>query len=102
MQVLVYCFRTLLAIAHPLMPFVTERLWTTLPVQQQQLLIASQWPSHKAAVDHTALAQYQVPSATSVYTQHLPMSRSGFGMPACLWKDSWSRASSALRLSVQA
>ncbi|CAL5223969.1 g6577 [Coccomyxa viridis] len=58
-KVLVYCFRTLLTIAHPLMPFVTERLWTTLPAQQQQLLIASQWPSHNSAVDDKALAQYQ-------------------------------------------
>ena len=61
---LVYCFRTLLAIAHPLMPFVTERLWTTLPAAEQRLLITSQWPSHQAAVDLTALAQYQVPPAT--------------------------------------
>ncbi len=59
-QVLVYCFRTLLAIAHPLMPFVTERLWTTIPAQQQQLLITSQWPSHSGAVDEQALTQYQV------------------------------------------
>jgi valyl-tRNA synthetase len=59
-QVLVYCFRTLLAVAHPLMPFVTERLWTTLPAQQQQLLIASQWPVHAGAVDELALTQYQV------------------------------------------
>ena len=60
MQVLVYCFRTLLAVAHPLMPFVTERLWTTLPAQQQQLLIASLWPAHTGAVDELALTQYQV------------------------------------------
>ena len=55
-----YCFRTVLAIAHPLMPFVTERLWATLPAQRQQLLITSQWPSHEGAVDQQALAQYQV------------------------------------------
>ena len=59
-QVLVYCFRTVLAVAHPLMPFVTERLWATLPAQRPQLLITSQWPSHKGAVDQQALAQYQV------------------------------------------
>ena len=59
-QVLVYCFRTVLAIAHPLMPFVTERLWATLPAQRQQLLITSQWPAHEGAVDQQALAQYQV------------------------------------------
>ena len=59
-QVLLYCFRTVLAIAHPLMPFVTERLLATLPAQSQQLLITSRWPLHEGAVDQQALAQYQV------------------------------------------
>ena len=74
MQVLVYCFRTLLAVAHPLMPFVTERLWTTLPAQQQQLLIASQWPAHAGAVDELALTQYQV-TASACFTQSLAVSQ---------------------------
>jgi valyl-tRNA synthetase len=64
-QVLVYSFRVLLVLIHPLMPFVTERLWAIMPVAQGQpqrppLLITSAWPSHSGAVDEGAIAQYQV------------------------------------------
>lgn len=58
-----YCFRTLLALAHPLMPFVTERLWEVLPVCEgapRAPLITAPWPSHSGAIDSTAIAQYQV------------------------------------------
>lgn len=61
-QVLVYTFRTLLALAHPIMPFVTERLWQTLPLAQsakRQQLIGAPWPSHAGAIDETAITQYQ-------------------------------------------
>ncbi|EIE27636.1 valyl-tRNA synthetase [Coccomyxa subellipsoidea C-169] len=60
--VLVYTFRTLLALAHPIMPFVTERLWQTLPLAQgaeRQQLIGAPWPSHAGAIDETAITQYQ-------------------------------------------
>jgi len=61
-QVLVYSFRTLLALVHPIMPFVSERLWGVLPVAagaQPQPLISAAWPAHAGAIDHTAIAQYQ-------------------------------------------
>lgn len=61
-QVLVYTFRTLLALAHPIMPFVTERLWRSLPLAEgaeRQLLIGAPWPSHAGAIDETAITQYQ-------------------------------------------
>ena len=62
-QVLVYCLRTLLALAHPLMPFVTERLWGVLPARQgaqRRPLITAAWPSHAGAIDEAAIAQYEV------------------------------------------
>ncbi|KAK9917842.1 hypothetical protein WJX75_008794 [Coccomyxa subellipsoidea] len=65
--VLVYTFRTLLALAHPIMPFVTERLWRSLPLAEgaeRQLLIGAPWPSHAGAIDETAITQYQALQAT--------------------------------------
>ncbi len=62
MQVLVYSFRTLLALVHPIMPFVSERLWTILPAAkgaERQPLISAPWPSHSGAIDENAIAQYQ-------------------------------------------
>ena len=59
-QVLVYCLRTLLALAHPLMPFVTERLWGVLPMPRRRPLITAPWPAHTGAIDEAAIAQYEV------------------------------------------
>lgn len=57
-----YSFRTLLALVHPIMPFVSERLWGVLPAAagaQPQPLISAAWPAHAGAIDQTAIAQYQ-------------------------------------------
>lgn len=58
-SVLVYCMRTILAVAHPLMPFITEELWSALP-REQSLLIAAPWPRHESAVDATSLQHFMV------------------------------------------
>ncbi|KAK9846098.1 hypothetical protein WJX84_007187, partial [Apatococcus fuscideae] len=58
-EVLVYAFRTVLALAHPLMPFITEELWGALPHRGPALMVA-QWPSHTHAIDAAALDQFKV------------------------------------------
>ena len=79
-QVLVYCLRTLLALGHPLMPFVTERLWAALPAADEgaprRPLISARWPEHAGAVDEAALAQYEV----------RPRLRPACQLPCCCWR----------------
>ena len=58
-QVLVYAMRAVLALAHPLMPFVTEELWQALPHTGDALIVAP-WPQHAGAIDGTALTQFEV------------------------------------------
>ena len=50
--------RAVLALAHPLMPFVTEELWQALPHTGDALIVAP-WPRHAGAVDRAALAQFE-------------------------------------------
>ena len=70
-QVLVYAMRAVLALAHPLMPFVTEELWQALPHAGDALIIAP-WPRHAGAIDGTALAQFQVRPVQRPTQQPLP------------------------------
>lgn len=41
---LMYCLESVLTIAHPFAPFVTETIWQTLAWEQDSLLATSQWP----------------------------------------------------------
>ena len=59
MQVLVYMLRTILAIAHPMMPFITEELWAALPHAGPALIVAP-WPAHCNAVDEASLRRFAV------------------------------------------
>ena len=54
-----YCFRTMMALLHPLMPFVTERLWQALP-HEGPALIAATWPATHAHADLRALHHFEV------------------------------------------
>lgn len=44
-QLLAHILQSILALAHPFAPFVTETIWQTLPWQKDDLLIASSWPA---------------------------------------------------------
>ncbi len=57
-QVLVYEMRAVLALAHPLMPYITEELWQALPHQGDALIVAP-WPTHAGTVDADALVHFQ-------------------------------------------
>ena len=48
-----------MALLHPLMPFVTERLWQALP-HEGPALIAAAWPATQAHSDARALRQFEV------------------------------------------
>ena len=48
-----------MALLHPLMPFVTERLWQALP-HEGPALIAAHWPATHAHADLRALHHFEV------------------------------------------
>ncbi len=57
---LVYGLERVLALAHPLMPFVTEEIWGYLPGRSSALVVAA-YPEHEAAlVDPAAEAELEV------------------------------------------
>jgi len=42
-----FLFNTLvkiLKILHPFMPFVTEEIWSMMPIQDKKLLMVERWP----------------------------------------------------------
>ncbi len=44
-QVLSYTLSSILKILHPFMPFITEEIWSTLPVENKKPLIIEKWPA---------------------------------------------------------
>lgn len=59
---LAYALQTILALAHPFAPFVTETVWQTLAWQQTgegSLLATSQWPQAAKAAKQADEAQWQ-------------------------------------------
>eukprot|EP00884_Botryococcus_braunii_P003795 jgi/Botrbrau1/13416/Bobra.0082s0022.1 len=57
-EVLVYVLTRTLALAHPVMPFITERIWQALPHRGPALMV-SPWPATSCAVDPQALTHYE-------------------------------------------
>ncbi|WP_378743402.1 valine--tRNA ligase [Nocardia brasiliensis] len=51
-RVLGHVLDTLLRLLHPLIPFVTEKLWTTLTGQES--IVISEWPTDSGYRDHSA------------------------------------------------
>jgi valyl-tRNA synthetase len=46
-EVLAYCLESILKIAHPFAPFVTETIWQTLGWEQDSILATAPWPESK-------------------------------------------------------
>jgi len=53
---LAFALESILKIAHPFAPFVTETIWQTLAWQQDTLLVTSQWPIVPAHDEQKAVA----------------------------------------------
>lgn len=61
--VLLYGFDTVLRLAHPFMPFITEELWQALPHSGPALVVAS-WPAEGLIVDTEAIEHFEEIQAT--------------------------------------
>ena len=66
--ILLHCLRTSLQLLHPMMPFITEELWSKLPPEKTgNLLINSPWPNADPAANDSA-AEGQLALIQSVTT----------------------------------
>jgi len=63
-SVLLYAFQTAVTLLHPVMPFITERMWENLPVDGMALLAGTSWPQpNPAFVDEEAESQFAIVQA---------------------------------------
>jgi valyl-tRNA synthetase len=63
-SVLLYAFRTALTLLHPVMPFITERMWQHLPGDRAPLLAGTSWPQpNDVFVDEEAENQFAIVQA---------------------------------------
>jgi valyl-tRNA synthetase len=66
-QILLHCLETTLKLLHPVMPFITEELWSKLP-NRQSMLIATPFPTPDATAKDAA-AESQISLIQSVTSQ---------------------------------
>jgi len=50
-EILSYVLTTSIKLLHPFMPFITEEIWSKLPIRKKQLLIIENWPLDKLGVN---------------------------------------------------
>ena len=41
---LIEILQTVLKLLHPFMPYITEEIWSELPIQNKKLLLIEEWP----------------------------------------------------------
>jgi valyl-tRNA synthetase len=90
--ILSHVFETALRLLHPIMPFITEELWASLPGERESILANAAWPTpNSTLVDGEAedrfgrvqalvyavrsvRAEYHVPPATQIHAEVQPAS----------------------------
>ncbi len=77
-SVLLHCIRTSLKLLHPVMPFITEEIWSKLP-GSDELLVVSAWPKSDAS-SHDAQAEAQI-AAVQAVTRAIRDVRNQYAIP---------------------
>jgi len=84
---LAYCLETLLKLAHPFAPFVTETIWQTLKWKDTDMLIASAWPEINLIGDQSACKNFETVQAIVTESRNI-VSNLGLKKPLLGYKSS--------------
>ena len=77
--ILLQCLETSLKLLHPMMPFVTEELWSKLPNRQNMLIIAP-WPVNSQFIEDKS-AEQQIRQVQAI-TRAIRDVRNQYGVPS--------------------
>lgn len=72
--VLAYCLESVLVLAHPFAPFVTETIWQTLAWQPDTILAASRWPAVPPRSNAQAAERFEQLRAIVAEIRHIKTS----------------------------